>query len=136
MLEEAALTEARELARTLADDADSLPTLCLLGWLHWYRYRALPEGRDRQDLQTAVTMCTSCFIKGMEDLPLPLLPFLADGAIPAATELPEPVAPTRSRARDPASPNSRHRILACQPVGAENYEGYSGRPVEVQADDC
>ena len=45
VLEKTAITEARELARTLTDDPGSLPAMYLLGWLHWYRYQALPEGQ-------------------------------------------------------------------------------------------
>ena len=87
VLEKTAITEARELARTLTDHPSSLPVRYLLGWLHWYRYQALPEGQDQQDLQAAATMFTSCFINGMSGLPEPLVPFLANEAIPTATEL-------------------------------------------------
>jgi len=87
VLEETALTEARELTQTLTDDLGSLPVRYLLGWLHWYRYQALPEGQDQQDLQVAVTMYTPCFINGMSGLPAQLLPIVADQALPVATEL-------------------------------------------------
>ena len=88
VLEEMAHTEARELARTLTDDdPGSLPAMYYLGWLHWYRVLALPEGHGRQDLEIAVTMFTSCFINGIDGLPGSLMPLLADGAVPAATEL-------------------------------------------------
>jgi tetratricopeptide (TPR) repeat protein len=87
VLEETALTEARELARTLTDDPDSLSSRYLLGWLHWCRYQALPEGHDQQALQAAVTMFSACFISGIDGLPEPLFPLLADHAAIAATEL-------------------------------------------------
>jgi CHAT domain/Tetratricopeptide repeat len=87
VLEEAALTEARELTRTLTDELDSLPTRHLLGWLHWYRFQALPEGLDQQDLQDAVAMLIPCFLSGMSDLPVPLLPLLADQATQTAMHL-------------------------------------------------
>ena len=87
VLEKAALGEARKLTQTLTDDPGSLPARHLLGWLHWYRYQALPERDGQQDLQVATTMFTSCFINGTSGLPGPLLPFLADRATPAATEL-------------------------------------------------
>ena len=87
VLEETALDEARELARTLTDDPGSLHARYLLGWLHWYRYQALPKGSGQQDLQIAVTMLTPCFITGTNGLPELLLPTLADQAAPAAVEL-------------------------------------------------
>ena len=87
VLEKEASAEARQLARTLTDNLDSLPAMHRLGWLHWYRYQALPEGHDQQDLQAAFTMFTSCFINGMTDLPSPLLPQLAEQATPTALRL-------------------------------------------------
>src|SRR4051794_22181368 len=88
VLEEAALTEARELAGFLLDDAASnLAGSYLLGWLHWYRYQALPEGQDQQDLRSAVAMFSQCFINGVSGMPEQLLPILADQAAPAAAEL-------------------------------------------------
>ncbi|GAA1013205.1 hypothetical protein Aple_016920 [Acrocarpospora pleiomorpha] len=58
----------------------------VLGWWHWYRYQALPEGQNRDDLVAAVTRFGACFLAGITDetLPEPLLPFLADQAAPAA----------------------------------------------------
>jgi hypothetical protein len=87
VLEETTLTESRELARTLTDDSGSLPARHLLGWLHWYRYQALPEGRNQEDRQAAVTMFTPCFIDAIGGLPGPLIPILAERAIPVASEL-------------------------------------------------
>src|SRR5580692_1373843 len=87
VLEEAAVTEARGLTRALGNDQESLSATYLLGWLHWYRYQALPAGHDQQDLQAAMAMFTSCFISGMSGFPESLVPSLADQSISIATEL-------------------------------------------------
>ena len=87
VLEDAALTEAHELTQTLKDDSGSVQAQYLLGWLHWYRYQALPAGRDQQDLGISVIMFTPCFVAGVDGLPEPLLPVLADQAFPVAVEL-------------------------------------------------
>ena len=124
VLEEAAVTEARELARTLTDDLGSLPTRYLLGWLHWYRYQALPKGRGQQDLQTAVTVLTPCFINGISDLPGPLLPLLADQAALAA----EGLLALTQRSSDlellSATTDLWRRILAVTPVNHSNHAMY------------
>lgn len=64
-LEEATLTEARQLAQTLTNDSGSLLAMYLLGCLHWFCYQALPEGHGQEDLQATVIMFTACFINGM-----------------------------------------------------------------------
>jgi hypothetical protein len=87
VLEEAALDEAHELTRVLTDDPDNLAVIYLLGWLHWYRYQALPKDHHEQDLQALLSMFTPCFINGANGLPEPLLPMLVARAIPAAIEL-------------------------------------------------
>jgi Tetratricopeptide repeat len=87
VLEETALDEARKLTRTLTDDLGSLHAMYLLGWLHWYRYQALPEGHDHQDLEAAVSMFAPCFINGINGLPESLLPVLADQATYAAEQM-------------------------------------------------
>ncbi|MCX4529285.1 tetratricopeptide repeat protein [Streptomyces sp. NBC_01551] len=84
LLDPAALVEAQRLTRLL-DDQD-VEGRCSLGWLHWQRYRASPEGRDQEDLNTALTMFTFCFVHDISDdaLPEPLLPSLADAAVATA----------------------------------------------------
>ena len=57
VLEETALEEAAN-SRGPSPMTPAACAMYLLGWLHWYRYHALPEGRDQQDLQAAVTMFT------------------------------------------------------------------------------
>jgi hypothetical protein len=111
VLEEAALIEARELARTLTSHPSSLPARYLLGWLHWYRHQALGKNGGQQDLRTAVTIFIPCFITGMSALPGPLLPFLADQARPAAIELLELTQRSGNQEMLAATIGLWHRIL-------------------------
>ncbi|MCX4529289.1 tetratricopeptide repeat protein [Streptomyces sp. NBC_01551] len=99
LLDPAALIEAEHLARLL-DDQD-VEGRHLLGWLHWNRYRTLPEGVNQEDLNAALAMFTSCFVHDISDevLPEPLLPLLADAAVATAVAMhqrvldsPEPAA--------------------------------------------
>ena len=115
VLEKEASAEARQLARTLTDNLDSLPAMHRLGWLHWYRYQALPEGHDQQDLQAAFTMFTSCFINGMTDLPSPLLPQLAEQATPTALRLLEMAQRSVDQELLSATSSLWRRILAATP---------------------
>jgi tetratricopeptide (TPR) repeat protein len=87
VLDAGAVKEAMQLAALQGrDDADT-QSLLLLGWLHWHRYQVLPQGQDRVDLAAAVTALTPCFVAGVESLPEPLLPVLADAALSRATYL-------------------------------------------------
>ena len=87
VLEADALDAARQLAGMLRDDDGDLNARYLLGWLHWYRYQALPEGQDRADLVAAIEALAPCSIAGAGELPTALRPVLADHAVPVATEL-------------------------------------------------
>ena len=116
VLEETALYEARELSRTITDDPGSLPAMYILGWLHWYRYQALPEGHDQQDLQAAVSMFTPCFMHGTSGLPGPLLPLLADLAIRVATQLLELTQRTGDLELLTATAGLWRRIVAATPA--------------------
>jgi Tetratricopeptide repeat len=124
VLEETALDEARELTRTLTDDHGSLPARYLLGWLHWYRYQALPEGHDQQDLQTAVSMLTFCFVNGTSNLPESLLPILADQAVPAALELLQLTQRTGDLELLTATAELWQRILAATPADHPDHATY------------
>ncbi|MBE3012980.1 CHAT domain-containing protein [Microbispora sp. NEAU-D428] len=75
--------DIRRLTEALGDDED-LDAGFALGWLHWYRYSALPEGQDRDELRAALRAFVGCFVAGAEPLPEPLLPVLADVAEPVA----------------------------------------------------
>jgi tetratricopeptide (TPR) repeat protein len=87
VLEDSAVTEADELTSTLTDANDDLMARYLLGWLHWYRYQALPAGQDQSDLRGALTMFAPCFINAVRGLPGALLPILAGQAVPTAAKL-------------------------------------------------
>ncbi|UWP79160.1 CHAT domain-containing protein [Dactylosporangium fulvum] len=69
------------LATALAEH-DDLDGRFVLGWLHYYRYLALPEGQDQDDLGAAVQALATCFVFGPEPLPEPLLPLVAQAALP------------------------------------------------------
>ncbi|MFI8192089.1 CHAT domain-containing protein [Streptomyces sp. NPDC085946] len=94
LLEPQALAEHEQLMEHLrAPSGDLDLEVChALGWFHWNRYTAvldLPGGEENADLGVAVQMLTPCFFAGAgEDfLPRPLLPLLAEGAAPRASDL-------------------------------------------------
>lgn len=78
------LDDLQRLTAAAGDDVD-VEAGFALGWLHWYRYLALPPGRDRDELRAAIQAFLGCFIHGVEPLPEQLLPILADVAVPAAS---------------------------------------------------
>ncbi|MGW4995105.1 CHAT domain-containing protein [Streptomyces mirabilis] len=89
-LETQALTEARQLAEVLhtsIDDVSHIAAWYALGWFHFYRYLALPDGQGGVDLDAAVKAFTPCFLADVNGLPEPLLPQLAHTAGPQATAL-------------------------------------------------
>jgi tetratricopeptide (TPR) repeat protein len=88
-LEPAARAEARRLGRLLGrtPQLGGPDAHRALGWLHWYRYGALPAGKDREDLETALAVFGYCFANGIEPVPEELLPLLAEGTLPMAAEL-------------------------------------------------
>ncbi|MFE7272975.1 hypothetical protein [Streptomyces sp. NPDC057623] len=77
---------AAELVRTL-DGAQGSDTAArhALGWLKWYQFQALPEGRRKEAaLEEALEQLTPAAITmGLWELPAPLLPALADRAAPS-----------------------------------------------------
>jgi hypothetical protein len=87
VLEDAVAVEARDLALLISDNPGDLQARHLLGWLHWYRYQAQPEAEKMQELRSSVVMFLPCFIQGMDNLPEPLSPILAEQATDRATEL-------------------------------------------------
>ena len=87
LLEPDALREARHLTAMLGDDDADLPTRNLLGWLHWNRYQALPQGQDEADLDAATAMFGPCFTAGFGELPTALQPVLAGRTVPMALAL-------------------------------------------------
>ena len=83
-LEPGAVEDARRLAELLGDDRDDLDSRLLLGWLHFYRFQALPPGQGKPDLDAAITMLTPCFMSpvDLDQPPPPLLPVLAQEGTP------------------------------------------------------
>lgn len=89
-LEPQALTEARQLTkllRTNNGDLSDVTAWYVLGWLHFHRYTALPDGQGGADLDAAAEAFMPCFIAGASDLPEALLLRLADTAEPHAVSL-------------------------------------------------
>ncbi|MFF4361146.1 CHAT domain-containing protein [Streptomyces sp. NPDC001604] len=85
ILELEALREAQELADN--HDERDLEVQFTLGWFHLHRYYALPEGADQAALTAAVEAFTPCFAAGIDGLPEPLLPLLADAVAPLAVQM-------------------------------------------------
>ena len=123
-LEADALAAARRLTEMLRDDDSDLNARYLLGWLHWYRYKVLPEGQDRADLVAAVEALAPCFIAGAGELPTALLPVLADHAVPVATELLRDARITADPELGAACAALWQRIVAATP---NDYPGRPGR---------
>ena len=80
------LAEIQRLADTRYAP-DDIQARYVLGWLYWYQYLALPEGQDGSALESCVDLLTPCFVAGQGELPDPLLPLLAERAVPAAVVL-------------------------------------------------
>jgi hypothetical protein len=133
VLEDAALSEADGLGRTLTDDPGSVSARHLLGWLHWHRYQALPEGQDQDDLRAAVSMFSSCFLAGVGDLPEPLLSFLADQAVPAATERLKVAQRSKDQELLPAVTYLWQRIFVANPCRPPRPRRASDEPGEGAA---
>jgi tetratricopeptide (TPR) repeat protein len=113
-LESAAVREMRNLRRVPGWDHD-LRARRALGWLHWCRYLALPEGRDMEDGEAALTALLPCFVAGVEPMPDGLLPELAAAAFPMASFMLAQA--TSSRGSEPVSAvvELYRRILAATP---------------------
>ncbi|AZP14896.1 CHAT domain-containing protein [Streptomyces aquilus] len=58
-----------------------------LGWLHWYRYGALPSGADQHALEQALSLFDPCLLAGMHDLPEEVIPHLVQRAAASTMEL-------------------------------------------------
>ncbi|MFJ8082919.1 CHAT domain-containing protein [Streptomyces sp. NPDC096205] len=123
VLQVEAVRQARELADLLPAQED-LEIRLVLGWFHWYRSRALPA--SEQDLQSAVQAFTPCFVAGLDGLPKPLLPHLAEAAAWHAHQMleqaqlsPEPEPDLLS-----ATVDLWRRILLATPAGHPGRVGY------------
>ncbi|MEU3956561.1 CHAT domain-containing protein [Streptomyces achromogenes] len=86
-LEPRALAEAQqltELLRTKTVEFSDVTAWYALGWLHFHRYTALPDGRGGADLDAAVEAFVRPFLAGVSSLPRTVLPLLADAVEPQA----------------------------------------------------
>ncbi|MFI5671755.1 CHAT domain-containing protein [Streptomyces sp. NPDC051704] len=128
VLEAEALREARRLAELMPGE-DDLAVHRLLGWFHWFRHQALAvrtdpaQGRDRYedegrpDLRIAVQALTACFLAGEENLPVPLVPVLAENAAGYALQLLSDPKESDDPARLSGLANLWQRIVAAVPAG-------------------
>ncbi|MBB6473673.1 CHAT domain-containing protein [Sphaerisporangium rubeum] len=120
LLEQEVAEQASRLAGTLDAEGDP-PVMNLLGWVHWRRHLALPEERNRADLEAAVDMFTACFVTDTGPLPDALLPILADQAAHLATDV-------LQRVLDSADPATLtvviplwRRVIATTPAGHPDH---------------
>ncbi|WP_137034721.1 CHAT domain-containing protein [Streptomyces albus] len=74
--------EERRVSRLLDADPDDHDARSVLGWLAWYRHRAL-SGSEAH-LAYAFRLLMPCFVAGHRDLPEALLPSLARATVPRA----------------------------------------------------
>ncbi|MFE0645420.1 hypothetical protein ACFW2Y_28005 [Streptomyces sp. NPDC058877] len=82
-----AVAEAARLESWLVENDHADPTVCfVLGWIHWLRTSLTPEGEREPEVRRALELLVSCYEDGVQGLPEPLLPYLANGAEPVAIE--------------------------------------------------
>ncbi|NYH51398.1 copper(I)-binding protein [Nocardiopsis arvandica] len=81
-----ATQEFQRLAMFFRQNPTDLRVGQAVGWFHWLRHQALPDGQDQADMHGAILALTPCFLSGIEPLPEPLLPLLADEADPMAID--------------------------------------------------
>ncbi|GAA1278899.1 CHAT domain-containing protein [Sphaerisporangium rubeum] len=86
LLEASTVEQAGQLLQATGGGDDETLALHLLAWLHWYRHLVSPEEENLADLKAAVRMFIPCFVDDTGSIPVVLLPFLADHAIPYAEE--------------------------------------------------
>ncbi|MFI6278321.1 CHAT domain-containing protein [Streptomyces sp. NPDC050988] len=136
VLEPQALVEAHRLGAILRSDVSDLDGHYLLGWLHTFRYQALPEGAGQHDREEAVAKFTPCFVfgAGAEDLPDELLPDVARHAIGFFWTIQQ----TMSASPDPALLTRAIDLLrriadAIPPGGSEHAETLSNLAVVLKS---
>lgn len=118
-----ALTEAQQLAAILRSDASDLEGHYLLGWLHTFRYRALPEGAGQQDKEEAIAKFAPCFVFGADaaDLPDDLLPEVARHAIGFVWTIQQAMGPSPDPALFARVIDLLRRIAAAIPQGDDQH---------------
>jgi tetratricopeptide (TPR) repeat protein len=117
--------EAVHQARKLADlllAQDDLEIRFVLGWFHWYRSLALRAGE--KDLKAAVQAFTPCFVAGLDNLPTPLLPYLADAAAEHAYAMLEHARLSPEPEQISAAVDLWRRILLTIPADRPGRVGY------------
>jgi transcriptional regulator with XRE-family HTH domain len=116
LLDEVTLADLWQSADAL-DGSAGLEAKYALGWLYWYRYLALPEGQDISALESCVALLAPCFVAGQAELPEPLLPALAERAVPAAVKLLEQALNSIDTALLSESVSLWGRIVGASPSG-------------------
>ena len=123
VLEPGALDDAQRLAETLHDDDGDIEAHYVLGWFHWYRYLALPEGQCPDALENAIRALTPCFIADAEGLPETLLPVLADNAAIVAYTLLEQAMSTSDLTLITTTVSVCERVLTATPTDHPDRAG-------------
>ncbi|MFJ1549137.1 CHAT domain-containing protein [Streptomyces sp. NPDC088246] len=123
VLEPEALSEALELTAALHDSDDPSGHFAL-GWLYWLRSSMLPEPESRHERAAAVQAFVACFLAGLDDIPEPLVPTVAEHAVPAAERLLEQAAGHGSPHAARAAVELWERILESAPADTPDRARY------------
>ncbi|MEU8671318.1 CHAT domain-containing protein [Streptomyces anulatus] len=123
VLEPEAVVEARQLAAILRNVEADLDGHHALGWLHTFRYKALPEGAGQWDRDEAVAKFAPCFVFGAdeEDLPEELLPDVAQQALGFVWRVQQGMNASPSPALRARVTDLLRRIAAALPRGKSEY---------------
>ena len=78
ILDEDVAEAAIELWRSAIQPPVPIEVIEIIAWLYWYRYKALPTGQDRDDLQVATVMFAHIFRFDPESVPVELREFVSD----------------------------------------------------------
>ena len=116
-LSPAATADIRNLRSTPGWDRD-LRARMALGWLHWFRYEALPAGQDAEEEEAALTALLPCFLADRGPMPEELLPDLAGAAFAEAASMLEQAATLPDTGPVLAVAGLYRRILAATPPDA------------------
>ncbi|MEW2623781.1 CHAT domain-containing tetratricopeptide repeat protein [Streptomyces sp. NPDC048106] len=81
------LVNAQRLEQSLRKGEGGIEGWLVLGWVHFYRFKAQELGTSRDDFLAAVAAFARCFIADVEPLPGDLFPAIVDGAAINATHL-------------------------------------------------
>jgi tetratricopeptide (TPR) repeat protein len=79
-----AVGEVGDLLKTVPNPAADLEIMATAGFLHWFRYQALPVGEDQEDLLAALMFFEPVYRAVPEVVPEPLLVHLDPARISAA----------------------------------------------------